>query len=336
MDTQTSPKNKYKRREYLPFSEAREFARSLKLKSSMEWKPFCKSGNKPRNIPVSPDSKYKEQGWIGWKDFLGNVFVPLEEAKQFARNLNIKTYDEWRKYVVSNNMPDNIPSNPSKVYKYKGWISWGDYLGTGNIAGNKRVFRPFIQARQFVRSLKLKSEREWKLYRKSGNKPDDIPSIPERHYKKEWTSWRDFLGSAHFYKDPHLSFLQARKYVRKLKLENFVEWRAYVRSGKRPDFIPTAPDHKYKNKGWKSWGDFLGTFTIGNKYIKFLPFPQARDFARKLKLKKYDEWVLYAHSGKKPVNIPFTPHVVYKNKGWKGYRDFLGLKKYKKSIKKYR
>ena len=125
----------------------------------------------------------------------------------------------------------------------------------------------------------------------------------------------------------YLSFQEAREYVRNLKLKNYVEWRAYLQSGKKPNFIPFHPEQKYKDKGWKSLGDFLGTFTIGNRYIYFLPFLQARKYVRRLNLKSYEEWKLYAHSGKKPYNIPFTPHVVYKNKGWKGYIDFLGIKK---------
>ncbi len=324
MNVNHTPKNT----KYLSFQEAREFAISLKLKNIKEWEEYVQSGKKPPKIPSYPDRYYKEQGWIGWKDFLGNVFVSLEEAKQFAKNLNIKSYNEWRKYVVSNNSPDNIPSNPAKVYKNKGWINWGDYLGTGNIAASKRYFLSFREAKQIVRELQLTSREEWKRYCKSEKHSNNIPCHPDEYYQ-EWTSWKDFLGPQNFhnYGKRFLSFSQAREYVRNLKLKNFAEWKAYCQAGKRPNLIPSSPYKKYKNKGWNGWGDFLGTFTIGNRYIKFRPFLQARKFARKLKLSSYEEWKLYAHSGKKPYNIPFTPHVTYKNQGWQGYRDFLGIKK---------
>ena len=42
------------------FKEAREFVRSLGLKNHMEWRDYCKSGNKPDNIPSSPWQVYKE------------------------------------------------------------------------------------------------------------------------------------------------------------------------------------------------------------------------------------------------------------------------------------
>jgi hypothetical protein len=38
-------------REYRSFKEARAFARSLKLKSGAEWLEYCRSGEKPADIP---------------------------------------------------------------------------------------------------------------------------------------------------------------------------------------------------------------------------------------------------------------------------------------------
>jgi hypothetical protein len=58
-------------------------------------------------------------------------------------------------------------------------------LGTETIQTQKRVYRPFKEAREFVRSLGLKGYGEWERYGKSGNKPDDIPANPWKVYK-EW------------------------------------------------------------------------------------------------------------------------------------------------------
>ena len=58
-----------------PFEEAREFARSLKLRSQTEWKQYCKSGKDgiPRlnDIPANPGIIYKNNGWKGYPDWLG-------------------------------------------------------------------------------------------------------------------------------------------------------------------------------------------------------------------------------------------------------------------------
>ena len=66
----------------------------------------------------------------------------------------------------------------------------------GKISWNKKVWRPFKEARKFVRSLQLKNMREWRQYRKSNKKPDDIPSHPEKIYKNNgWKDWVDWLGN---------------------------------------------------------------------------------------------------------------------------------------------
>ena len=174
-----------------PFTDARIFVQKLELKSSRNWKEYCKSGKKPDNIPSNPNATYKKE-WKGFGDWLGtgNIghtgiqYLRFTEAREFARSLGFNDKREWEKYCVSGIKPDNIPSVPSKIHK-KEWKGYGDWLGTGNIAAKDRKYRPFKEAREFVRSLGLKTGEEWTAYCKSGNKPDDIPSSPWDVYK-EW------------------------------------------------------------------------------------------------------------------------------------------------------
>ena len=49
----------------------------------------------------------------------------------------------------------------------------------------KKEFRSFTSARRFVHKLKLKNQKEWGEYCKSGDKPEDIPATPWNVYK-EW------------------------------------------------------------------------------------------------------------------------------------------------------
>ena len=122
-------------------------------------------------------------------------FLPFEEAREFVRSLGLKSSIEWSEYCKSGKRPNNIPSAPSKVYKNKGWKGMGDWLGTGRIADQFKVYRPFKEARKFARSLGLKNAGEWQEYSKSEDKPDDIPSRPSRTYKnKGWISYPDWLG----------------------------------------------------------------------------------------------------------------------------------------------
>ena len=55
-----------------PFGEAREFIRSLQLRNLIEWNEYCKSDKNPDDIPSYPDKIYKNDGWNGMIDWLGN------------------------------------------------------------------------------------------------------------------------------------------------------------------------------------------------------------------------------------------------------------------------
>jgi Phage-integrase repeat unit len=61
------------RREFRPFAEARGFVHGLGLKSWQEWFDYCKSGNKPNDIPSNPNQVYAAKGWAGLGDWLGTA-----------------------------------------------------------------------------------------------------------------------------------------------------------------------------------------------------------------------------------------------------------------------
>jgi len=174
------------KKEFRDFESAREFARNLNLKTQKEWFEYCKSANKPDDIPQSPNKTYKKD-FKGYGDWLGNekIFYPFTEAREFIKKLNLNTQNEWKEYCKSGNKPQKIPNTPQKVYKNKGWTTWGYFLGTGTVQPQLKQFRPYREAREFVRALKLKNVKEWEQYCASGNKPDDIPSTPWITYK-EW------------------------------------------------------------------------------------------------------------------------------------------------------
>src|SRR3989344_399421 len=149
------------KQQFRDFESAREFVHQLKLKSYREWRKYLKSGKKPSDIPSSPYSVYAKE-WKGYQDWLGNFetksiyreFLPFEQAREFARKLGLRTEDEWREFRTSKKMPNNIPSEPRRVYKDK-WKSMPDWLGT--LSGSKYgKYLDFQEAKSYARSLKLK------------------------------------------------------------------------------------------------------------------------------------------------------------------------------------
>ena len=185
---------------FRPFAEAREFVHKLGLKNQSEWHKYCKSGNKPEDIPAYPDAVYK-QYWKGYGDWLGTNYVAhqnrkyrsFKEAREFVHSLGLKNSKQWQEYVKSGKKPEDIPADIHGVYK-KEFRGIGDWLGTGFIPPKDIEHRPFEKAREFVHTLKLESWEEWSKYRRSGNKPSDIPSDPAKTYLKEWKDWGDWLG----------------------------------------------------------------------------------------------------------------------------------------------
>jgi len=314
------------------YKDAKKFVHSLNLKSKNEWAEYTKSKNKPKDIPTSARTVYKkDEMWESWGDWLGTGTIAtyniqyrsFGEARKFGHSIKARTSQEWKEHTKSGKKPDDIPSDIGNHYKNKGWKGWSDFLNTKEKPKKER-YRPFKEARKFVRSLKLESGTYWREYSKSGKKPPDIPYNPDRNYK-EWKGMGDWLGTGNIASQDrkYRSYNEARKFARSLKFKNVEQWKEYTKSGEKPDDIPASPSQTYENKGWLGMGDFLGTGKIG-KFTKSntRSFKQARKFVRSLKLKGGSEWSKYSKSGKRPDDIPGHPDRNYKE--WKGWGDFLG------------
>ena len=104
------------------------------------------------------------------------------------------------------------------------------------------------------------------------------------------------------------------------------EWKAWSKSGQRPANIPSLPSSTYRDDGWISWPDWLGSENTSNqaKHANMLPFAAARAIVRKLKLKSMTEWKVWRKAGQRPSNIPSNPNGTYRDDGWISMPDWLG------------
>lgn len=335
---------------YYSYEEARKFVRALGLKNQKEWGIWALSSDRPPEIPYQPERAYADKGWIGLADWLGTdyiphkdrVFLPFEQARSIARSKKMKANKEWRVWAKSSERPLNIPSKPDRVYKEKGWIGWGDWLGTGKRATKTTDFLPFEEARAFARKLNLKlkgtpkqdpKKLSWINYVKGnlknnlGLKPDNIPAAPDRYYKKTgWVSYADWLDSNNLSgrqrADLFLPFEDARKIVRNKKFSSRKEFKNWC-SKERPQGIPSNPNKVYKKDGWISMHDWLGK----KQPEPFQEFKDARKFARSLGLTSASQWRKWASSSNRPTTIPYSPEAIYKHSGWIDFYDWLGNEK---------
>jgi superfamily II DNA or RNA helicase len=177
--------------------------------------------------------------------------------------------------------------------------------------------RDFNEARSYIRKLGIKNSKEWFGYCISGDKPFDIPSHPRVTYRNSgWISFQDWVGSKWA---QWVSYEEASSFAKKLNLTSTMWKNEYSKSNDRPKNIPANPDIKYRNKGWISWTDFLGT-----NYHKYDSFIDARKYTHSLGLSTKNEWYDYWKSKKRPANIPSNPSSTYKKSGWISWSDWLG------------
>jgi len=327
-----SDKRNEKKREYKSFLDAKNFVQALKFEDLKAYRKWAKSEHRPVDIPSSPDKIYKDRGWKNWSDYLGSdpkkarsrEYRSFNEAREFVRQLKFKRKDDYAEWSKSTNRPLDIPSRPGIYYKDKGWISWGDWLGTMITANQNRQFRRFEDAKVFVQSLGMQSQLDYRNWSKSIDRPDDIPSDPARVYKNSgWVSWGDWLGTrtTASQKKEFLSFSDARKIVHSMNLKSIIKYKDWANSEECPHGIPASPNHIYKSNGWVDWHDWLG-----KKHWEeiFLSYAEAKVFVRRLKLNSLTEYKTWARSILRPTNIPKSPQQFYKNKGWIDWYDWLG------------
>jgi superfamily II DNA or RNA helicase len=183
------------------FEDARSYIHSLALKGKSEYSEWSKSDDRPIDIPTSPSSVYKLQ-WKGWGDWLGTgsiytgdmKFLPFDEAREIVHSYGFKNKEQYVVWIKSKQKPANIPSSPARAYGEL-YLGWGDWLGTGRVANQKRAFLLFIESRAIVRGKKIKTREDWKEWINSGAFPNNIPKEPTDTYKSEWISWGDWFGS---------------------------------------------------------------------------------------------------------------------------------------------
>lgn len=183
-------------------------------------------------------------------------FRPYEQAREYVRGLGLKSVKDYEAWSKSGARPADIPGKPRVAYGAA--FSWTDFLGIGG--GRRRIskdgkFRPFDEARAFVRSLGLRTQKEYADWSRTGDRPSDIPSNPVNAYGPAWTQWADYLGTTREYRP----FEEARAFARAHGIRTRRDWVAAAATPDFPHDLPLYPDHRYRDSGWIDWNDFLGT-----------------------------------------------------------------------------
>lgn len=328
---------KLSRFNWMPYEEARTFARALKLSGESGWRAYRRVNILPFGMPVSPSVTYGKS-FIGWGDFLGTGNLntdqfyeqlwSYEKSKKYLKELKITSQSKFSSFKKSSDFPTQIPRNPNLVYtKLNQWVNWGDFLSTGRVATRNREYRDFNKAVKWARTLNLNSEKEWREYKKNNKLPIDIPRSPETSYgkKNEWLGYAHWLGYKSISK-PKLtkSFNHYRKIARKLNLKTRGEWYNLYKNGKLPKEINySQPDKKFKE--WISWSDFLGSSKFSGKkmHSMMIDYKKLQKLAINNGLKTAKDYYNYVKANN-PNGWPKHPESTYKyTKEWLGWGNFL-------------
>lgn len=118
---------------WMTYDEAKKAVQEAGIK---DWDAFRNWRNRPPRLPPTPNKIYPE--WVSGSDFFNNQNIripPLlvrlrsyEEARELVMMIGIKSSTQYAKW----NKPEwmQLPSEPDRYYRQKGWVSWASFLGT--------------------------------------------------------------------------------------------------------------------------------------------------------------------------------------------------------------
>lgn len=319
---------------FIPYEEAHKIVLGLKINSRRKYEREYSNLIQEYNIPTKPDVIYKNTGWVSWEDFLGVEikkcrnsrgvnFLSYDEAKNKIKYLKIETHREWENIISKNETLYDIPHDPHRYYKNKGWKDWFDFLGKEK---ENKVYYTYEECLKYLRVNNITSKTKY-----SKMKNNNMPNEPNIFYRnKGWVSWDQFFGidgyESNIYKPNFYSYEEAKNAVKNLGIKSAGQWEnKYIKSVEFDSRLPKNPKESYKNKGWISWSDFL-SFDIEGYWKKVhYSYEEAKKIVHTYGFYSKNEWENnYSQTDIRFDKLPSKPDVTYKNAGWVSWEDFLG------------
>lgn len=280
--------------------------------------------------PSNPNATYKNTGWNGYSELIGNK---VEEFLEFA---DFKT--AVREVYEAAESPDSVsgwyqseykkhkgwPSNPQRVYRNTGW------KGYSGLVGNEVVeFLDFSEFETKVREAHKAAESPpdvHKWYQSEYRKHKGWPSNPNIKYRD--TGWKSFLELVANEVNEIMKYPDFSKFETEVREEyeatgSYSDVRKWYRSQyKKHQGWPSAPNVAYEKTGWKSFPEL-----VGNEKMVPLIFTDFKTAVRAAYKgagfpKSLKGW--YQSEYKKHKGWPSHPDEIYIDVGWKGYSELVG------------
>jgi hypothetical protein len=304
--------------QFLDYKEVKHQLQSLDINKRRDyhnWVHNYKSSPKPRFNPQA----YPE--WNGWDVFFDKGIWDFKKARGFVQNLNLKRVSDFQKA----NLPTAIPKKPERAYKTTGWKGYSDFLGNDKPAKISVINKlSFEEAKGIAQALGIETMEKYIFLYRQNLLPIGMPANPRKYYKEEFISIEDFLGEhfrSRYTNSDAMPFKEARKQVQNMNLKGAnaaLVWGQYVSKCGTPPGVPKLPNVYYKDSGWLSWRDWIGT-EPPKVERSTSDFEYARQQARLLGIRTKTEYKKSA----KANNLPTNPNTYFKE-FWYGWKDFLG------------
>lgn len=335
--------NNLKRRLSEHIREAKSEKYSYFPKNKWILKTLSKNGKiKIKTIEVTNEIEWeiREKFWIeyyrknssnknlnirdGGEGFCEQFFLGYIDCKNWVNeNLPaINTEKKWKLYVKENILPDNIPHSPSEYYEN---FSWEDFFGKNK---KNKLFDCFTinDLKQIIRNKKLYTfsdfsnffKKDYKIPKKSVFLENGFDII--KYLKETWfVDYSVFKQYIKIFFPNIISINDFKKEHKKMsKRIPFYLKKYYGNDFDNFEFL------NFKRRGNETYHVFRDFYSYEEckKIVLKMGFKNSVDFRMKvINIKDLDP------------RIPHSPEIVYINKGWNGWEDFLGYKSNKRRKK---
>ena len=252
--------------------------------------------------------------------------LTLAQVTEWLRAHGITSYTEYERLYKSGELPEGMPLNPKVSYKTDWDTVFGRTNGPRRSLQHKGELVPYEEAHVYVSKLGYTNREQWREFYLTGKVPPGIPYNPAV-YGEEFKNFSTYLSTKKHQKkrtiQKYWSFKKARKFVRNLGLMEVKDWNVWAQTAAKPKGIPFGVHHIYKDHGWVSWGDFLGTDVVAAVKKPFLSYDDFKAYVRGAGIKTSTQYYVLQKAGKL-TGCPASPRDFYEDAGWTTWGECLG------------
>ena len=274
-----------------------------------------------------------------WESVAELNYLSFEDARDIVSIMDFKSHTQFEEWKKKDKLNLDIPLKPDRVYKYKGWISWPNFLGKDREVFNVE-WAPIEVAKKFIQPFKIKSLADYQIWVRANKKkvPKNIPLSPKNAYEKNgWKGFPDYLGNTNVASGSieYKKFDEAIEYLKEKKIRTVTQYRKLHKDGKIENMPQDFPQYYRKDPKWKNSAHFLSRVDLYNKNKEYYSYDKASKFVQENKISSFEELKEYAIIN--DLNhFPYTDgHArrIYGKKKYKGKKLFFGQPRFPKRKK---